>query len=109
MDEAEQLVSEAMKPVPGTLDPSGMARGEPGLPRRFVWRDEEHEVAEVLETWKTSGLDAGELYLRRHWYKVRTQAGRILKIYCQRTGASPTARKSRWWVYSVEGTKGPGD
>jgi Domain of unknown function (DUF6504) len=105
-DAGEQFVSEALQPVAGTLDLSGMARGEPGLPRRFIWRDEEHEVAEVLETWKSCGLSSGDLYLRRHWYKIRTQGGLVLTIYCQRTGVSKSSRKSRWWVYSMEGREG---
>lgn len=99
----EQFISEPLTPVPGMLDTSGMARGEPGLPRRFTWRDEQHDVADILETWKTSGRDMGELYLRRHWYKIRTTGGLVLTIYCQRTGLSGGAKKhkSRWWVYSL--------
>ena len=36
----EEFVSEAIQPVVGTTDTAGMARGGPGLPRRFVWRGE---------------------------------------------------------------------
>ena len=32
----EKLISEAIKPVVGTFDTGAMARGEPGLPARFV-------------------------------------------------------------------------
>ncbi len=106
--QGEEFISEALTPVPGTLDSAGMARGEPGLPRYFTWRAAEYEVAEVLETWKTSGLSSGELYLRRHWYRIRTTSGLVLTIYCQRTGMSGGAksRKARWWVYSAEGSAG---
>lgn len=43
----EQFISEAIRPVGGTFDVFGMAKGEPGLPGRFVWRDTEYAVAEV--------------------------------------------------------------
>ena len=32
----EEFVSEPIKPVAGTFDTVGMARGEPGLPGRFI-------------------------------------------------------------------------
>src|SRR5688572_32265738 len=42
------------------------------LPQRFTLRGREYVVAEVLERWKTSTPDRGEMYLRRHWFRVRT-------------------------------------
>ena len=45
----DRFVSEPIKPVEGTTDISAMVRGEPGLPKRFIWRDREHTVDEVLE------------------------------------------------------------
>ena len=45
----EEFVSELIRPVAGSFDVGGMARGEPGLPSRFMWRDKEYAVAEVLE------------------------------------------------------------
>jgi len=55
----EEFVSEAIRPVVGSSDVQGMARGEPGLPRRFVWRDKEYAVDELLETWAGSPLARG--------------------------------------------------
>ena len=52
---AEEFISEPIEPVEGTFDTAGMTRGEPGLPGRFIWRDKEYTVAEVLEKWKESG------------------------------------------------------
>ncbi|MCC7144959.1 MAG: hypothetical protein IT443_00785 [Phycisphaeraceae bacterium] len=124
----ELLVSEPLAPVAGSFDAQAMARGEPGLPGRFVWRGREYRVVEVLEEWKSSTPEggSGELYLRRHWFTVgvvRTEVGESsepategggtsevssgtlrMTIYCLRQtprGSSKRAAKARWWVYTV--------
>lgn len=70
---ADRLISEAITPARGSFDAAAMARGEPGLPARFTWRQTEYAVADLLETWKSSEREggSGEAYLRRHWFKVR--------------------------------------
>ncbi|HKW52002.1 MAG TPA: DUF6504 family protein [Candidatus Eisenbacteria bacterium] len=107
----ERLVSEPLKPLftdPGKSDESGanefQAVGEPLLPERFTWRGEELAVAEVLERWKEysrPGAAMQERYLRKHWYRIRTAAGREMKIYFERQARSKAGAKQRWWVYSV--------
>jgi hypothetical protein len=98
-----QFISEPLEPEAGSFDARGMARGEPGLPRQFCWRGERYEVADVLEVWKTSTPESsgGEVYVRRHWWKLRTDQGLVLTIYCDRQKKSRNA-KARWWVYTVE-------
>ncbi len=100
---AEQFISEPVAPVPGTSDVQAMGRGEPGLPARFVWRDREYRVAAVLKVWKTSSPEGGtgRLYLRRHWYTVRTQTGETMTLYCERQARDRTHPKSRWWLYTI--------
>lgn len=97
-----EFISEPLHPEPGSFDASGMARGEAGLPSRFEWRGEAYVVAELLEKWKTSSRAQGELYLRRHWFKVRTVGGSIMTIYCERKPKPTKTAKQRWWVYTVE-------
>ena len=100
----EEFVSEAIKPVPGAMDVSGMLRGEPGLPKRFVWREQEYVVAEVLERWKESSpcrSGGRERYLRKHWFRIRTTTGDEMKIYFERQPRSGREAKSRWWLYTV--------
>ncbi len=106
-DRDEQFVSEPIRPVAGSFDRAGMARGEPGLARRFVWRGREHRVVDVLETWTTSTPEggSGELYLRRHWWRVRTDAGLVMTLYCERQAQRRNA-KARWFVYTIAGTPG---
>ncbi len=80
--------------------------GEPGLPRVFRWRKKEWLIVEVLESWKEHGDCAhgsGERYVRKHVYRVRTNAGPILRLYFQRSfGRGKFRIKSRWWVHSIE-------
>lgn len=97
-----RFVSEPLRPVEGTIDATGMTRGEPGLPGRFVWGDREVEVARVLEAWKTTAEDRGETYVRRHWWRIVTPAGEQMKIYFERQAQSKAQRKLRWWLHSVE-------
>jgi hypothetical protein len=102
--EREEFVSEEMVPVAGTGSTAGMSRGEPGLPARFRWRGTEYRVADVLEMWKTSGpcrSGASEIYLRRHWYKVRTAPEAIMTVYFERQAKHPGRPKARWWIYSI--------
>lgn len=91
-------------PVAGTFDAAGMTRGEPGLPGRFVWRDREYAVAEVLEAWKETGpcrSGSNEQYLRKHWYKIRTDDGTEMTLYFERQARTKRQRKERWWLYTV--------
>lgn len=105
MDRVERVgefVSEPMQPERGTGDPSGMARGEPGVPRRFRWRGQTHQIVEILRSWKSSTASGGEMYLRRHWHEVATAGGFRLVIYCERQPKDLRGARRRWWVYTIE-------
>ncbi len=100
------FVGERIAPSAGTADASGMARGEPGLPREFSWSGTTYVVAEVLERWKTTGpctSGADEQYVRRHWFRVRVESGEEMTLYFERQARSAREAKSRWWLYTVEG------
>ncbi len=100
-DPSEQFISEPIVPVPGTFDTRSIAQGEPGLPQRFTWRGDEYTVSEVLAVWKTSSPDTtGEVYLRRHWWELRTTTGHIMKLYFERQKNRKNA-KARWFIYTV--------
>jgi hypothetical protein len=101
----EKFISETIKPLAGTFDTAAMTRGEPGLPRKFIWRDREYEVAEVMEAWKETGpcrSGSSELYLRKHWYKIRTTDNIIMTLYFERQARSKNQSKARWWLYTTE-------
>ena len=101
----EEFVSEALTPVAGTSDATGMARGEPGLPERFTWREREYRIAGVIRQWKSSGPcrhGSSEMYLRRHWYKIVTDPPMTMTIYCDRQAKNRKRPKARWWIYTIE-------
>ena len=97
----DEFVSEPIEPVAGAFDVAAMSRGEPGLPDRFAWRGTNYAVAAVLRTWKTSTPDRGEMYLRRHWYELRTATGERMTLYCERQSKRGRSPKRRWWLYSI--------
>ena len=104
MPTGEQFISEPLEPLGGTLGTAMAARGEPALPARFRWRDAEYAITRVATTWKTSSREGGrrdgELYLRRHWYRVETDRGETLTIYCDRQARNRSRPKARWFVFS---------
>lgn len=101
---SEKFVSEPISPVAGTFNAAGMTRGEPGLASRFIWREQEYAVAEVLETWKETGpckSGGNEQYLRKHWFKIRTDDDLEMTIYFERQARTKKQSKQRWWLYTV--------
>jgi hypothetical protein len=101
----EEFISEPIKPVVGTFDTAAMTRGEPGLPKRFIWRDTEYTVAEVIEVWKETGpckSGGPEQYLRKHWYRIRTGNGLEMTLYFERQARAKSRNKTRWWLYTIK-------
>jgi hypothetical protein len=102
-DRGRQFVGEPIRPEAGGADVAAMARGEPGPPRAFVWRDRRYEIASIAATWKGHGEDRGDVYVRRHWYDIETVCGRRMRIYFDRNPGRSGSRVSRWWLFSIEG------
>lgn len=100
----EKFISEAIAPVVATFDTGRMAAGEPGLPGEFTWHGERVRIVRVRRVWRETGAcDHGstDQYVRKHWYEVEDDAGRVLKIYFERNprGRQPAAR---WWLFSLQ-------
>lgn len=105
MSASEKFIGEPIKPATGTFDTGSMARGEPGLPQRFFWRDKEYVVARVLDKWKETSpcrSGGGEQYVRKHWYRISTADNTIMKIYSERTPRSRRRAGAGWWLFSAE-------
>ena len=101
-----ELISEPIRPIAGTFNASRMAQGEPGLPSGFVWRGATLTIVEQLAAWKQSsreGGGAGDLYLRRHYYKLRMDDDSVWTIYFVRQTPRTGNPKSRWFLYTVNG------
>ncbi len=103
---SSEFVSEPLVPIAGTFDAAAMSTGVPGLPRGFTWRDETYEIASVIESWKESSREGGhaqgELYLRRHCWRLRMSDGSTWAIYCLRQTRYGAAAKRRWFLLEIE-------
>jgi phosphoribosylglycinamide formyltransferase-1 len=101
---AEQFVSESITPVKGM---AALARttGGPALPRQFVWKERVLEIQEVIACWRETGPcrhGSGEVYVRKHWYEVRTTSGAVAKLYFERQFRSTSQKTRRWWLFSIK-------
>ena len=102
----ETFVGEAISREDMSFSVSPMAVGKPGLPRKFSWKGKSFSVVEVLEEWKESGNcrhGAGERYVRKHWFRIRTAEALEMRIYFERQGRSSGG--SRWRLYSIRNTE----
>ncbi len=99
-----EFVSEPITPLAGGFDTKRMGRGVPGLPQGFQWRGEALKVVEELRVWKEStregGRPGGELYLRRHYYRIRMSNKSIWTVYFVRQGPRQGNPKNRWFLYT---------
>ena len=106
-----ELISEPITPHAGTFGTARMGRGEPGLPTDFVWRDVSRKVIEVMSAWKDSsregGRAGGELYLRRHYFRLRMSDAAIWTVYCTRQTPRSGDPKKRWFLYTIETMETP--
>jgi phosphoribosylglycinamide formyltransferase-1 len=104
----EKFIGEDIKPIAATFDTSRMAAGEPGLPRKFLWRGRTVEVEVVLRAWHESGrCDHGstEQYVKKHWYEVVTTDDETMKIYFERHPRRGQ-KGARWRLVSMSGPEG---
>ena len=103
--ERERFISEPIEPDRDTFDTERAARGEPGLPRQFTWRGEGYRIAKILATWKSTGpcsSGSPEKYVRKHWYKVCTENGAVMTLYCNRQMSRRGGKvRGGWVLYSI--------
>jgi Domain of unknown function (DUF6504) len=100
----EQFICDPIKVITDDASVSGALRGEPCAPKHFIWRTQEIEVAEVLDRWKDTGPcthGSAEKYVRKHWFKIRADDNRIMKIYFERKPRSMKKARERWWLYTI--------
>ncbi len=103
-DVMKEFISENITPL-GARDAGAMSRGEPGLPVAFAWRDARYEVLDCLAAWKVSSRErgVGELYLRRHYYRLRMSDHHEWTVYFLRQAQSGAPAIARWFLYTING------
>jgi hypothetical protein len=103
--EKEEFISKPITPRGATLGTAMMARGEPSLPEAFDFGGTIYRIQAIEASWKTSAREghrpSAELYLRRHWYRVRCADGSVATIYCDRQARNRKKPARRWFVYSA--------
>lgn len=101
-----EFVSEPIEPRGMNSGAEAAGRGEPALPERFGWNGVEYAVVAKLGQWKASahegGRADGELYLRRHYYRLGMSDGSVWTVYFVRQPPRGGAAKSRWFVYTID-------
>jgi Family of unknown function (DUF6504) len=93
-----RFVSRPIEPAgEGFITPA--SGSEPPVPRAFLWDGQTLSITAVLRTWRSTKSDRGDVYLKRHWFELRTASGQRVEVYYDRDfrrGASP------WWLYTIE-------
>jgi len=99
---AARAVFEEVTPEGGDFDASAMARGEPGVPMRFRWRETTFHVAEVLATRReVSRADASAgAYVRRHVVTIVTTTGERMDLSGAR-GPRGGRADARWLLRTI--------
>ncbi len=101
----EHFISEPITPDTAQFDTPAMARGEPGLPVGFNWRGKNYLIVRKLDQWKHSapegGRAGGELYLRRHYYKLRMSDDSVWTVYFIRQAPRSGSSRQRWFLYMI--------
>ena len=100
------FISEAIEPRGGTVSAAALARGEPSLPESFAWRGSERRIVEVLEQTKDLKEDRGDIYVRRHVWRLRMDDGSIWNVYFTRqplrAGRANRPSAPRWFLKTRE-------
>jgi hypothetical protein len=71
----------------------------PPVPRTFAWDDRTLRISAVLRTWRGTKSDRGDVYLKRHWFELRTEEGATIEVYYDRDARRGA---SQWWLYTID-------
>ncbi|NLF38070.1 cytoplasmic protein [bacterium] len=99
------LVSEQIRPRIDAQPLVPAQAGAPVVPSSFEWRGETHVAVAMLEQWKESSPcshGSDEIYLRKHWYRLRMKDGGEWVVYFLRQPQRGKRPGARWWLYTRE-------
>lgn len=92
------FISKPLQSEATSFEADAHGRIEPGVPRAFTFGAQRLVVVRVVREWRSNKSDRGDLYLKRHWYEIEIDDGRIAVVYFDR-GAKRGA--PRWWLFSL--------
>jgi hypothetical protein len=72
---------------------------EPSLPTAFHWRNETLAIKSVRDRRRSTKVDRGDTYLKRHWFDLETVDGRVITVYYDRAAKRG---HPHWWLYAIE-------
>ncbi len=104
------------EPITVRYDTPPLLTKRPRCPDAFVWRDETHEVVELLAEWHDYGRrgrfarnmqpqhlriaeQRGSWGVGRFYFKVRTRDDRVFDLYYDRAPQSADDRQGRWVLF----------
>ncbi len=104
------------EPIEVEFDRAPALEKKPGCPDRFFWRDETHQIVELLSEWydytrrgrmatnmRATHLavasNRGSWGVGRFFFQVRTGADRFFELYYDRAPKSVDDRKGGWFLY----------
>lgn len=90
---AKRFVSEPIYAID-----SGLPTGEPQVPAAFRWRDETLTIASVRQTRRSTKVDRGDTYVKRHWFELDIADGRVATVYYDRAAKRG---EPHWWLYTI--------
>ncbi len=93
-----RFMSKPLVPEGASFESDDRGRFEPAVPPAFRLGDERLGVLRVLRSWRSERTDRGDSYLKRHWFEIELDDGRIAVVYFDR-GARRGA--PRWWCYTL--------
>ncbi|MEZ4769853.1 MAG: DUF6504 family protein [Caldilineales bacterium] len=111
-----QPISFISEPIEVQFDVPPELKKKPGVPDRFVWRDEAFRVVELLSEWRDYSRRGrmavnmrpehaevashrGSWGVGRTYFRVRTEGGRIFDIYYDRAPRSADDRLGSWTMF----------
>ena len=100
---SKHFVCEPLTMIADSKEPVDAVPNEPQLPSAFRWHDQTVEVKALRTTWRSTKVDRGDTYLKRHWFEFETRDDRVATVYYDR-GAR--RGQPRWWLYSLEDRSG---
>ncbi len=100
------FISEPIVPDAGTFDVASLARGEPGMPAGFTWRETHYAITRLCDSWKESEAEShnstSERYYRKRFFVVEVDDGSVMTLYALRHVKAGANQKQRWWLYTIQ-------